>query len=76
MHVVLNIKEGRLFLERKCSFFLAYDRNMMHLPGRETVGLGKVESSFVSVHDFLKNHIENAVCERMQRVMVQTCHWL
>lgn len=56
--------------------FLASDRNMMYLLGHETVGLGNMERSFVSVHDFLKNHIGNAVLEHTRRVTVQTCHWL
>lgn len=38
---------------------MASDRNMMYLTKHEIVGLGGMERSFVSVHDFLKNHIEN-----------------
>lgn len=38
---------------------MASDRNMMYVTKHEIVGLGGMERSFVSVHDFLKNHIEN-----------------
>lgn len=72
MHIVLDSGEGRFFLERKRSIFLASDRNKMYLTKLETMGLGGIESSFPPASSWLP---EKSHCKTPAHVWAHAEGW-